>query len=165
MINARRLHRFLGVFFAPTILFFAFSGALQTFGLHESPRRGEPPPIAWIADIASIHKEQKLRSAESHEHAASPSDERPTAPPNAQPPAATPTAGSAGSLAAGPAAIPVKQEQSWQLLKLFVLLMAIGLSLSSLIGVYLALSNPRARSEAGMALALGAILPLLLLLL
>jgi len=46
-----------------------------------------------------------------------------------------------------------------------VLAMAIGLGLSSLIGVSLALSNPRARGEAGIALALGAILPLLLLLL
>lgn len=152
MINARRLHRFLGVFFTPTILFFAFSGALQTFGLHESPRRGEPPPVAWIADIASIHKEQKLRSKDSHEHGATPAGEAATAPRSAPPPSA--------SQAAGPA-----QEESWQPLKLFVLLMAIGLSLSSLIGVYLALSNPRARGEAGMALALGAILPLLLLLL
>jgi hypothetical protein len=157
MINARRLHRFLGVFFTPTILFFAFSGALQTFGLHESPRRGEPPPIAWIADIASIHKEQKLRTETSHEHDATPAGEGAAAPRSAPPASASP--------ATGPAASPAKQEESWQPLKLFVLLMAIGLGMSSLIGVYLALSNPRARAEAGMALALGAILPLLLLLL
>lgn len=153
MINTRRVHRFLGVFFAPTILFFAFSGALQTFGLHESPRRGDPPPIAWIADIASIHKEQKLRLEEPHDH------EHPAAATASRNPQSA-----SGTVAARPAAGPPKQEESWQPLKLFVLLMAIGLSLSSLIGVYLALSNPRARSEAGMALALGAILPLLLLL-
>ena len=32
----RDLHNWLGVFFAPGILFFALSGVLQTFGLHES---------------------------------------------------------------------------------------------------------------------------------
>jgi hypothetical protein len=154
MINARRLHRFLGVFFTPTILFFAFSGALQVFGLHESPRKGEPPPIAWIADIASIHKDQKLRSqAEPHEHQATPAGE------------AKGTPGDSHPAAVGQAARPAERQPSSQPLKLFVLAMAIALGLSSLIGVYLALSNPRVRGEAGIALALGVILPLLLLLL
>lgn len=154
MPNARRLHRFLGVFFTPAILFFAFSGSLQLFGLHESPRKGEPPPIAWIADIASIHKDQKLRSqAGPHEHQATPAGEGKGTPEDSHPAAVRPAAGLA------------EREPSSQPLKLFVLAMAIGLGMSSLIGVFLALSNPRARGEAGIALALGAILPLLLLLL
>ena len=60
MLNFRKLHRYLGVFFTPAILFFAFTGALQTFGLHESKQRGEPPPVAWIAALASVHKDQHL---------------------------------------------------------------------------------------------------------
>jgi hypothetical protein len=31
-------HHYLGLFFAPTILFFAITGGLQMFGLHETAR-------------------------------------------------------------------------------------------------------------------------------
>jgi uncharacterized iron-regulated membrane protein len=32
----RLTHHYTGVFFAPTILFFAITGSLQMFGLHET---------------------------------------------------------------------------------------------------------------------------------
>jgi hypothetical protein len=32
---ARQLHLYLGTLFAPSIIFFAFTGSLQLFGLHE----------------------------------------------------------------------------------------------------------------------------------
>ena len=52
----RKLHLYLGVLFAPLLVFFAFTGALQSLGLHESGK-GDPPPPAWIAHAAAIHKD------------------------------------------------------------------------------------------------------------
>jgi hypothetical protein len=146
MMKLRKLHRYLGVFFVPTIIFFAFSGALQTFGLHESARRGEPPPTAWIAALASVHKDQHL-----------------PAPPAARP---EPAPAAVAHSAPAPAAEHEREHEkkSPLPLKLFILAMAIGLCVSALLGVYFALSNPRTRVETLVAVGLGALIPLLLLL-
>src|SRR5437588_10360971 len=56
---ARQLHLYLGLFFAPSIIFFAFTGTLQTFSLHENKHPGDHHP-QWIATLASIHKDQVL---------------------------------------------------------------------------------------------------------
>jgi hypothetical protein len=36
--SIRIMHRYLGMFFAPTILFFAITNGLQMFGLHGTAR-------------------------------------------------------------------------------------------------------------------------------
>src|SRR5947209_4657564 len=56
---ARQLHLYLGLFFAPSIIFFAFTGAMQTFSLHENKHPGDHNP-QWIATLASVHKDQVL---------------------------------------------------------------------------------------------------------
>src|SRR5947209_4350231 len=56
---ARQLHLYLGLFFAPSIVFFAFTGTLQTFSLHENKHPGDHNP-QWIATLASVHKDQAL---------------------------------------------------------------------------------------------------------
>jgi uncharacterized iron-regulated membrane protein len=56
---ARQLHLYLGLFFAPSIIFFAFTGSLQTFSLHENKHPGDHNP-EWIATLASVHKDQVL---------------------------------------------------------------------------------------------------------
>ena len=146
MPTLRQLHRYLGVFFTPAILFFAFSGALQTLGLHEGAVHGAAPPYPWIATIAALHKDQHL-------------PKRRASPPQAIPVAAAPPV--AESHDAVPPAAP---QPSALPLKLFVLALAAGLCLSSLTGMYLALANPRTRVASGATLAAGAVLPLLLLL-
>lgn len=145
MFNVRQLHRYLSVFFTPAILFFSFTGALQTFGLHESARRGEPPPVAWIATLASLHKDQHL--------------------PQARPrPAAAPVASAPAAARPAPAASAPHEEKSTLPLKLFVLALAIGLCATSLVGLTIALTNPRSRKESIVMLALGTLVPALLLL-
>lgn len=52
----RRLHTFIGVFIAPSLLFFAMTGALQLFGLHEAHGSYEPPAV--IEGMAKVHKDQ-----------------------------------------------------------------------------------------------------------
>jgi hypothetical protein len=54
MKTIRTLHYYLGVFFAPSIIFFAFSGALQTFSLHEGDH-----PQKWIETMGEVHKNQR----------------------------------------------------------------------------------------------------------
>ena len=144
MLRLRSLHRYLGVFFMPSILFFAFSGALQTFGLHESKQRGVPPPVAWIAAIAAVHKDQHLpEPAAPREQGAMPGP--------------APEAQHKGGNPEGVSALP--------LLKVFTLLMSIGLGITSLIGMYLSVSNQRTRKVATAILLAGVLVPLGMLLL
>lgn len=59
MITKLRLaHFYLGVFFAPLIIFFAFTGVLQVFKLHESYREIPGSQGDWIAWFGQFHKEQ-----------------------------------------------------------------------------------------------------------
>ena len=59
MKRIRQIHFYLGVFFAPMIILFALSGALQTFRLQESPKGSTYTPPAWIVKLADIHKDQR----------------------------------------------------------------------------------------------------------
>ncbi len=54
----RRTHLYMGVFIAPAVLFFAFTGVLQTFSLHEAAKDGTYRPPNWIVVLAQIHKKQ-----------------------------------------------------------------------------------------------------------
>src|ERR1700712_3194220 len=54
----RLIHLYLGIFSAPALLFFAFTGALQTFSLHETTRGSSYKPPAWAVMLAQIHKKQ-----------------------------------------------------------------------------------------------------------
>jgi len=141
MLTLRQLHRYLGVFFTPAIVFFAFSGALQTFDLHKGAHRGDPPTYPWIAAMATLHKDQEVYE-----------------PPKPKAPAAA-SAPAAAAKAAAP------EEHVNMPLKLFVVALAVGLCLSSLAGLYIAFTNPRSRRSAGFALAGGMALPALLVLL
>ncbi len=55
----RAVHLYIGAFTTPAILFFAFTGALQTFGLHET-NRDHPnyKPARWVAVLGQLHKKQ-----------------------------------------------------------------------------------------------------------
>ena len=54
----RLIHLYIGVFIAPALIFFAFTGALQTFSLHETTRGSNYKPPAWAVVLAQIHKKQ-----------------------------------------------------------------------------------------------------------
>src|SRR3977135_3574218 len=56
----RLTHLYLGVFIAPALLFFAFTGALQTFSFHETTRGSSYKPPAWIVTPAQTHKTQTM---------------------------------------------------------------------------------------------------------
>ena len=60
-LKALRLtHNYIGVFFAPTILFFAITGGLQMFGLHETSRGSSYVPPAILVHLSQLHKKGTL---------------------------------------------------------------------------------------------------------
>lgn len=137
----RRYHHYLGVFFAPMILLFAISGALQTFRLQEAKGYGGTPPN-WIVWLASVHKDQ------------GPPRERKAEKPKPAGEASKPRAEASVGAAKRPSPLP---------LKIFVLLLAIALSLSTITGVVIALANRAMRRISTILLVLGAAVPLVLL--
>lgn len=141
----RQIHTYLGVFFAPAIIFFAFSGALQTFGLHENKGGGPYQPPAWIVTLASVHKNQELPQ-----------------PKHRKPPSAGPKAGGRPDQAApqGPAPKPPPSPLP---LKIFTLLLSIGLIATALVGLYIALTNKALRRTATWVLLAGLVTPVVLL--
>jgi hypothetical protein len=148
MKTIRQLHLYLGLFFAPSILFFAFTGALQTFSLHENKEPGSHNP-EWISKLAEIHKDQRLPRTTS---ATNPSAVKPVRP-------ESPAVASAKSISAPGSA----QRKPSLPLKIFVLLMAVGLTLSSFLGIYMAFKYNRGRGLIWGLLIAGIVLPLLLL--
>jgi hypothetical protein len=150
MAKLRKIHQYIGLFFAPMILLFALSGALQTFRLQETHDPAAPPPPAWIVWLASVHKDQSLPH---------PSPPKPKPGPEAgvgvdhgRP--AGPGRGGEGKQPSRHSTLP---------LKIFVALLSAGLFMSTLLGVVIALNNRAARRASIAALIAGAILPLLLL--
>jgi hypothetical protein len=52
----RQFHSYFGVFIAPSILFFALTGSLQLFSLHEAHGGYSPPAI--VEKLGNLHKDQ-----------------------------------------------------------------------------------------------------------
>jgi hypothetical protein len=137
----RKLHLWMGMLFAPSILFFALSGAFQICGLHEGDG------LAWIARLALVHKDQ-LRSA-------------PSRPPRQ--PEAVPRPDAAKPEAARPASPPRERAHPSQPLKAFFLLMSLGLMASTGLGIYLAFGYKRDRVTVVGLLVAGTLVPIVAL--
>lgn len=140
---ARQLHLYVGVFIAPAVLFFAFTGGLQVFGLHESARGSEYKPPAWLAVAAQLHKKQTdvlpMRRSPSI-------------------PGSAPASG-AGPLQPAKPATPTRHSLP---LKIFCTFVSLGLSMSTLLGLYMAYRYTRKHVLISALIAAGALLPLLL---
>lgn len=183
----------MGVFFAPAIFMFAFSGALQTFSLHENKGGGPYQPPAWIVALANIHKDQVLlrpkppkppkaaagaaAPAPDHDHDAD-ADHDEDAPhdhdadaakaeaPKAEAPKSDAKADAprAEASKANDAQTAGKPKRPYPLaMKIFVLLLSIGLMGSSVVGVWIALQMRQSRKLTLILLAAGTIIPIALL--
>ncbi|WP_174286920.1 hypothetical protein [Sphingomonas bacterium] len=144
--KVRLFHNYIAVFFAPAILFFAFTGGLQTAGLHE--RHGDTAPPRWIVAIANLHKHQTIgghkrpRSA-----AAGPDGGKPHAP------APAPTARGDGD-----------HDEGFVAEKPFVVLLALALFVTTALGLVIAVATPSTRRMSLVLIAAGIVVPLVLLL-
>jgi hypothetical protein len=68
MRKIRKAHLYLGTMFAPLVIFLSFSGALQTFELHDPPKGSMFAPHAWISTLAQVHKNQRTEGQPSQRH-------------------------------------------------------------------------------------------------
>jgi hypothetical protein len=179
----RTLHLYIGIFISPALLFFAFTGALQTFSLHETTQGSSYKPPAWIATLAQLHKKQTTtvpvrrprpafgdgpragRSGDSPSRAergaaASGGDESPHSG-GAPGAGGGPTAGSSDE-SKSPAP-PQPKPKSHLPMKIFFLLVAIGLFVSTVTGLYMSYRYKRNKIAVTAVLIAGVAIPLLLL--
>jgi len=140
----RLIHLYLGVFISPALIFFAFTGALQTFSLHETTRGSNYKPPAWAVTLGQLHKKQTTVV----------SAKRPPAPEKSVP------ADKADKTqpAPMPPAPAVKQHNAMPL-KIFFLIVSIGLFYSTLSGIYMSYKYLRNRILVTGALVAGIIIP------
>jgi hypothetical protein len=143
---ARQVHLYIGIFISPAILFFALTGALQTFSLHETSRGSDYKPPTWIVTLAQLHKKQtttvpvrKLRPPDAPKPD-TPKPDKPAAPQQPEPP-----------------------QKSHLPMKIFFLLVAIGLFTSTLTGIYMSYKFVRNKLIVTALLIAGILIPLLLL--
>jgi hypothetical protein len=140
MVGVRRWHAYIGLFIGPSVLFFALTGALQLFSLHEAHGTYQPPAI--IEKLSSVHKDQVFAFGDHHE--AHPAQD-------AAPPAATTDDDD-------------KTAISTYLLKGFFLLVALGLALSTGFGLWMGLTQARLGSIGWLLVICGGLIPVCLLL-
>jgi hypothetical protein len=155
----RLLHLYTGVFIAPALIFFAFTGALQTFSLHETTRGSSYKPPAWAVILAQIHKKQTpivpVRKPVPPDTRAGKAD-----PEEAQP--------SSSNIQAAPVEAPkpsgeaAPQSHNALPLKCFFLLVSIGLFVSTLSGLYMSFKYIRNRRLISVMFVGGIIVPVLL---
>jgi len=149
----RTLHLYFGVFTAPALLFFAFTGALQSVPLHEASRGSDYKPPAWLVSIAHLHKKQTLDA---------PAKRARPKPAGTGIAADSGRADAAADAASGP--VPAPRKHNLVPMKTFFVLVALSLILSTVTGIYMGWRYTRHRRRYGATLAAGVVVPLLLLL-
>jgi len=155
----RLIHLYTGVFIAPALLFFAFTGALQTFSLHETTRGSSYKPPSWAVMLAQIHKKQtpvvpvrKPAAPEKQADKAAPEKTQPSSSPTQ--PAVIEAPKSTGEAA--------PKSHNALPLQCFFLLVSTGLFVSTLSGLYMSYKYIRNRRLITVMLVGGIIVPVLL---
>ena len=142
MTAIRQWHTYIGALIAPSVLFFAITGCLQLFSLHEAHGNYTPPQL--IEKLSAVHKDQRFSAKSDHDAPAAGAhhahdadadhDKAPKAPP-------------IGTL----------------VLKWLFLAVGIGLIVSTCLGLYMALTTSRRKAVVWFLLILGAVAPVLAL--
>jgi hypothetical protein len=138
MPSIRTWHTYLGILIAPSVLFFALTGSLQIFSLHEAHDTYVPPQV--LEKLASVHKDQVFALKahdDDHHHDEDAADEHGANPPEHEEEPALATT----------------------LLKYFFLLVATALCVSTLLGLWLGLTHIRHKRVGWWLLAVGIIVP------
>jgi hypothetical protein len=155
----RQVHAYFSVFVSPTLLFFAFTGILQLYSLHEAHGAYQPPGL--IERLGRVHKDQTFSLERKHREAT--------------------TAALSARVARGPAAAG---EGDWvkplarsdhddqgapplktQALKALFCAAAVMLVVSALLGVWMAVTQNRRKIVLLAVFLIGAAAPVAILLL
>lgn len=142
---------YFGLFISPALLFFAITGAVQTLSLHEAAGSSYKPP-AVLAELGQLHKKQTTvmparKAAEGGPAREGGHGDRAAASAGAQQPAVT---------------LASKQKQHLPM-KIFFLIVAVGLLTSTSTGIYMSYKYERNRVLVTGALLAGVVVPLVLL--
>ncbi len=148
MTRIRQWHSYIGLFIAPSVLFFALTGTAQLFSLHEA--HGNYVPPALVEKLSSVHKDQVFEFGDHH----------------GQPAPETDAAKSdVGAPHAGTDEHGDKSELPTLLLKVFFLPVAFCLTVSTALGLWMGLTQMRRKPAAWLLVAAGTLIPVVLLLL
>lgn len=137
----RHCHLYLGVFTAPALIFFAFTGALQTFSLHEAHRGSSYKPAKWAVVLGQIHKKQT-----------------PVVPVRK---AAPPVAAQTGAPTPASAPTPARPHHPLPM-KIFFLIVSLALFVSTATGLVMSYRHIRKRSLINWLLFAGVVIPICL---
>jgi hypothetical protein len=150
----RLTHNYIGVFFAPTIIFFAVTGGLQMFGLHEASRGGSYVPPAILVHLSQLHKNGTLYlpPRKAGPPASVKADGTKPDSPKSDPPK------SPAPALASPAPNPLP-------MKVFFGATALALVISTTTGLFMSLKYARRKAVVGGIFLAGIVCPTLLLLL
>ena len=146
MTGLRKLHSYIGLFLSPSVLFFSLTGTVQLFGLHEA--HGDYHPAAIVEKLSSVHKDQVFAFGEHHLEA-DPGKE---------------------TYKSDADSTPKESDDDDQIrvstvvLKGFFVLVALSLSLSTILGVWMGITQLRRPRVAWLLVAVGALVPVGLLL-
>src|SRR5277367_3167296 len=150
--SIRLIHHYIGLFFAPTIFFFAITGSLQMFGLHETSRGSSYIPPNILVHLSQLHKKGTLYLPP-----------RKVAPPN--------SAKSDGAKPDGPKlevpkptqASPTTPPPDSLPMKMFFAATALALAVSTCTGLTMGWKYARRKSIVLLTLAAGVLIPAILL--
>jgi uncharacterized iron-regulated membrane protein len=158
-LTLRRWHGYIGMFIAPSILFFALTGAMQLFSLHEAHGKYQPP--ALLEQLGKLHKDQVFESKDNAPDA----DHEPA--PAAKAAAATDADHDAAPGGAGSEEHGHHHEKAPRVkvyvLKWFCLFVALGLATSTAFGIWMGLKHTLHRRIHVILLIVGAAVPIVLI--
>ena len=143
----RRWHMYIGMLTAPSLVFFCLTGAVQVFSLHEA--HGSYRPFEFVEKLSSVHKDQVLEKHHEHDEDA---EHAHHAEHDAHEEHEEHGDDDDDSMSAGTLA-----------LKIFFLLASLALTVSSVLGAWIAVTQSREKRLCWVLLAAGTVLPLLLL--
>jgi len=141
LMQIRTVHTCVGMLIAPAVLFFACTGILQLYSLHEAHGGYTPAPL--VEKLSALHKDQVF---------AQPRRRPPPLAASAAPKPATPPSGGDEPHA----------KLATTLLKAVFAAMAVGLIGSTCAGLWMALRQPARRRLYLLLLLIGAGIPLVL---
>jgi hypothetical protein len=141
MASLRVWHSYLSVFIAPSVIFFALTGALQLFDLHEAHAGYQPP--AMLEKLGRLHKDQVFAAAE-HRHGPPPAESHDEAKPGAD-------------------EDREEEPRSTLVLKWFFLFVSVVLATSTGLGLWIGLTHITRKRLSVLLLVSGCLIPLTVL--
>jgi uncharacterized iron-regulated membrane protein len=146
----RQWHAYVGMFIAPSVLFFSLTGVIQIFNLHEA--HGSYHPAVLLEKLSGVHRDQAFEKPHDHD-----------APDHDAPGADAPRAAASAAGGQPPADEDEKQSVSTYVLKWFFTIVSLGLVASTLIGIWMGTTQTRRKGLAWMLLIAGTVVPIGLL--